>query len=214
MRIKNTPIFGDANLTNYYPLDGNLNDAKGSNNGTASGSISYVNGLWGQALKFTSGNVSFTRGFTQNDNFTIGAWVYLSTVSTYQDIISITGTAGGYGYQMRISDGTFSAGDKLGWHYPAISQGGSTYAMVANKWLHTVMVMTSGTLKYYVNGVNVYSTSAEGTPQTPNGNAYIGGLSADGIIEEAFFYKAVMSDANILLLSRPPQRVLPVYASL
>jgi hypothetical protein len=72
-----------SGMVSWWPGDDNANDIQGGNNGTIQGDITFAAGMVGEAFS-SNGNGSVMIGNPANlqlQDFTIGAWVKLSTTS-------------------------------------------------------------------------------------------------------------------------------------
>lgn len=101
-------------LQALYPLDGNANDVRGSNDGTVNGATVDSNGILGtQCYSFdgtddniNAGNVSDLDIASNDLRFTISAWVNTADNSSNQGIVGKSGTDSGQfaGYYLGFTD--------------------------------------------------------------------------------------------------------------
>ena len=80
----------NVSLTSYWPLVSNVNDAVGSNNGTAT-AVTYTSGLLGGNTATFNGTTSKivltdAASLRPAGDFTIGVWIKTSTTGVYQGI--------------------------------------------------------------------------------------------------------------------------------
>ena len=167
-----------------------------SNISSYSGSGTTINDLSGNGLTGTMSDITYTSPyFSYNGtssrisvpdnallepgtgNFTIEAWVYVTSVSGFRGIISKTNAGGGQtSYRIFINGTNVSStmGDN------AVNS--TSYSLSNNTWSHVVYVFTNGSsLETFINGDSVNSISC-GTITVPNSTAplYIGGETSAG----------------------------------
>lgn len=183
-----TNAFGQAptsGLVAYYPFNGNANDAVGSNHGTINGTPTYPSGVVGNAIRLNAFSVLIPQIITNSTTaFSISIWVKEESLTNND----------GEGY---ISFGDHSdsgwlgilhgdAGRAIEKIYFAVN-GGANIAInpptnYKNNWVNYQMSYSSGTLKAFVNGVNVgqlnsaiikigHNKSGIGTHSWGNGSA-------------------------------------------
>ncbi len=84
IELYDTSLYNDGNLLNYYRLEGNVNDSKGSSNGTNhSVTFSTSTGMFGQGGHFASG--TYFNGSTTQPTSTYSISVWLSHSSASND---------------------------------------------------------------------------------------------------------------------------------
>lgn len=137
--LLNTFLYNDANLTNYYRFEGNANDSKGANNGTAtniSWSSSY--GMYGQGASFNGSSSKIVLGstidtITQNNSML--CWIYPTDGVDRRDIFSnaapsdLWGFTFGVDYTIQLF--TVNTWGSNGKYY---SFNPSTFTEQANRW--------------------------------------------------------------------------------
>ena len=168
------------------------------------------NGQFNRALTFdgaasrvaTSGYL-----FNQIDNWTLSAWIRPADFSTVDQFILYNGDdPSGYGFALNGGGGTngrlmgifgYIRWIDSGYNFPA-----------ANRWYHVVMVRSSGTVKFYVNGIQTPGTDSGSDPYAPNNYFEIGhqpgqpGRYFSGSIDEVKIYnyalipEAIKTDYN------------------
>ena len=167
----------DGNGVALYKLDGDATDESGNYNGTASASLTYTTGLFGQAGLFqnnTNFNVASIDHITMSDitgstSFSVSLWAKLATIvepngGSLVSLVSNTNST----YQLALY-----AGDnterffRAGFGADGTLTAQNTYNfMLDNQWHHIVNVYTGGVnSKVYVDGALV-STVASSSAQT------------------------------------------------
>jgi hypothetical protein len=101
-------------------------------------------------------------------DFTIEMWVYPNSFAGYNTLIEARsgGTVSSYGLFIDITTG------KIYW-YDASGVQLSSSGLTLNAWAHVAVSRTSGVLKLFIAGVQVYS-AANTNAQNPTGNFVIG----------------------------------------
>lgn len=210
-----TNAFGQAptsGLVAYYPFNGNANDAVGSNHGTINGTPTYPSGVVGNAIRLNAFSVLIPQIITNSTTaFSISIWVKEESLTNND----------GEGY---ISFGDHSdsgwlgilhgdAGRAIEKIYFAVN-GGANIAInpptnYKNNWVNYQMSYSSGTLKAFVNGVNVgqlnsaiikigHNKSGIGTHSWGNGSAT--STRFVGSIDNLRIYNRALSDAEVQAL--------------
>jgi len=200
------------NLISYYKLDGNSNDSVGSNNG-ADTSVTYSTGngkvYQGAGLNGTSSHIDTSSVILiATDNFTIAGWINPATFPqlsiAVQNGTDNGGAGGNNGYGFGLGDGLGGSGNKLQGLLSGVAWADSGYYFLnTNIWYHVVMVRTSGTLNFYVNGT-ITSGSNTSTPATPTTLSQIGSQVGirffNGKIDEVGFWNRALSSTEITQL--------------
>jgi N-acetylneuraminic acid mutarotase len=200
-----------ANLVGWWSGDGDARDHTGVNNGTPHLQIGHSGisvGHVGQTFSFQPGeyvSVPDNDSLEMSSQFTLAAWIRPDDVSTDRQIISRFGTSGHYAYQFGLSpNGGFRAD---------YSADGTTYgaviapndSLLAGVWQHVAATFNAGTVKLYVNGIEVASNTSSVTSIYSNGSAElaIGRDSAAtgqyffGAIDEAMVFNRALSPIEI-----------------
>ncbi len=213
-----TPLYSDANLVDYYRLEGNANDAKGSNNGTAS-NISYGTGYgkFGQGASFNGSNSTIitgsNSGVSGSGARSISLWFYCTTTTAD---VALAGygnySASGGGWTLfanRDEGGTGALGLNIGGPGSVYTAAG---AFSNDTWNQVVITYSGGNLstgvKIYLNGVSQsFSVANDGTPNTQNTPIYIGVAHAnsnfsydDGYIDDVAFFSRVLTATEVASL--------------
>lgn len=136
-----------------------------------------------------------TSSLLNNSNFlTVEAWIKVPNVVGTKTIVGNHVGWGGTQFNLRVINNTLNA--FLGDGYYGVSSAAGT--IVADTWTHVSMVYDDTTLKIYINGVVVGSTSvpsgyslANTSPQTFIGNSVFGGEIFQGDIDEVRIWNIV-----------------------
>lgn len=183
-----------------------LNSATNSYNGTSSGgAYTTADGMNNRAGRFDGVDdyISGSVPMTQTDNWTMSAWIYPSTLPQLGMVVSNGNDDNivGDGYAFGIGNGSGSSGSKLQGVNSGVAFIDSGYTFpAANAWYHVAMVRSSGTIKFYVNGIQTASTSAS-VPTTPTVfriGSQTGIRYFNGRIDDVRIYNYVRSQNNII----------------
>lgn len=197
-------------LISYWPLDGNANDAVGSNNGTVV-NAQLTTGLTGGANTaysfdgsgdYINMGANFDQYFDLGDTVTICSWAQSSDWTTDYSVVGTTGTyASGI-----VVFGTYQEKIYLYSNYPSVLPFGATN-LVDGTWNHLCWDMTMGSsLKMYLNGELDYSGSFTKYPTSNIGNLLVGAwrysvnnqyYSINGKIDQVRFYNRSLSADEI-----------------
>jgi hypothetical protein len=194
-----SPLYNDANLKHYYPLDGNSNDAKGSVNGTdVNVTYNAAYGKFGQGASFAgNGVINFS---TTDGDFPVTAstwwcWIKTSDVTTgyhsifnKQDICTIA-THGG-----ELISYVWSPGNEI--HTGQNINNGAWHFVVLTYQYNTV-----GGGKIYLDG----NATPVATFNTGTGNFYKTTAGANsgpsqyftGYLDELAFFDRVLTATEI-----------------
>ncbi len=195
----------------HYPFNGNANDAIGTNHGTASGGAALTTDRFGNtnsAYNFDGVDdfISTANLATnQTDNWTMMAWVKPVSINQFQGSILLNGFdnggGGSNGFSMVMSDNAGSNGNLLMGYFGAVAihSSGGVFA-TNNIWYHVAMLRQSGTVRYYINGVQTSNTYT-GTINTPVGTVLIGAQNGhrfwNGAIDEVKIYNKALTASQI-----------------
>jgi len=218
----------EGNLVAYYKLNsvsGTLtSDSKGSYSGTLT-NFESQSGYWQTSPAFfgpkkcvsLGGNASSSNrryaylnhaGVSENDNFTMMAWVYALDLSTPTSFVCVVydGTAGyaGYGHGFGFD------GDEL----KGFTGKDDTYlptgeTISEDRWYHVAMRRSSGVTQFFLDG-RLLDYSSTTNLWYPNGNFSVGNAiiqgsypnayfdySFDGYIDDVCVFDAALSDQQI-----------------
>lgn len=177
--LSQTTLFSDSTLKAYWPMDGNSNDAKGSNNGTDSSmSYSTTNAKVGSAADFTPQTSKITiADATDVQNIfdgggSIGSWIYPTTTTDDSGrILDKGGDSGTMGWAL-YTTGASGGNTKLSW-FQNFANGSQirveTTSGIPINTLHHVIVTydnssSSNVPAIYIDGASVsYTTNASPT---------------------------------------------------
>jgi hypothetical protein len=174
-------------LVGWWPFNGNANDLSiNANNGTVNGATLTADrfGNANKAYSFDGINdyiqVNNSNNTTLSNDFTVITWVNIFSLNTFNAFLSnasndqpsVSGWVWGYSNFSQPSKRHFQAYPN--WNNSTVAQNGND--VVNNNWVHlaTTYELSSGKLKYYLNGVltdtftTTYSISNSGL------NLYIG----------------------------------------
>jgi hypothetical protein len=216
--IYNASTAGKCTLTGangpigWWPGDGDARDITvNADNGTLQGGASFALGKVGQSFNFdgSTGFVSTANPpTTATDNWTMEAWINPGNLSQLGMVMSNgfdDGTSGN-GYAFGIANGcngnssSCVPGNRLQGLFSGVAffDGGFTFPS-ANQWYHVAMVRDSGTVKFYVNGVQTTGTSTA-IPNTPT-EFRIGSQHGirffNGRVDEPSIYNRVLTGNEI-----------------
>jgi hypothetical protein len=187
------------NCVAYYKLDGNYNDATGTNNGDATSGVSYnaSYGKIGQGMSVTAGYIGIpdNNSLDMSGNMTISCWAQYRGGSGYRTIISKRGT----NWEMGIN------ASHIPYWYDGANVRVASTALTIDTWYHIVGVVTSGNVQIYLNASA--DGSAQSVTMTPNtAKVYIGGVDATvgqpwyGYIDEIGIWSRALSTDEITSL--------------
>jgi hypothetical protein len=206
------PFAMAQNLVGQWSFEGNLLDSSGNNNnGTATGTVGYAPGKFGQALNFTaSGYVTIPNSPSlQTPNFTVAYWALLS--SDEDPDIANKRNAGDSesAWQVNIAENS--------WLQACLFPGGNCWysspispSPVGN-WTHVAVTYDGTTLIGYANGIAVFSQSAPGyLPGNATADITLGapapginGQWFSGLLDELQIYDGALTAAQVYQLANP-----------
>lgn len=212
-------LFGDSGMLSSYNFDGNCNDAKGSNNGTPSGtSYDTPAGCAGQVVKFNANDAHVGYG---NNLFRLNTTGYVAIFCTFfinsagmAGVLADNSINGGYGEtwslqcdagagKMRIRASADSGGSAgmyqlstvqtlvtgVRYRYVAILKSGDN-----NNWKQYLNgVDISGTTQYWGGATTASTVFSDGTT-----NLQLGALSSGGVFTE----ECLASIDNLSIMNR------------
>ena len=195
-----------SGLVARYYLNGNANDAVGTNHGTVVGAVpttdrfgtpnaAYLFNGSSSRIEFPGPPVPF-----QHTNWTIAAWVKSASLSQAGMAVYV-GSDNGIG-----SDGFgfgFNGSAVLQGFFPDMAQGWvSTGASISgtSQWAHVVMLRTNGVTSFYLNGVQTPNTTSlptraptDFTIGSQNGLRYF-----NGSIDDVRIYNRAISTNEVM----------------
>jgi len=207
---------GTTNLVAYWELNeesGTRVDSHASLDLTDNNTVLYsASGVQGNAADFELSNSEYLSRASEaalqtgDIDFTLGAWVKPESIGSIMGIITKWNASPNRDYGLSLNaDGTvrfftFDAGDA--WLYMD-----STATLSAGTWYFITGWHSTATNKVYIK-INDASPEekAVGTPRASTaaefrvGSSNVGPYHFDGLLDEAFFYKKVLSSAELTWL--------------
>ena len=189
-------ILGDDSAVALWKMDGNVDDAGGSYNGTNSG-VTFATGKSGQAGEF-SGSDSMTTSLSVQPPFSLSFWIKTSGL-TARNAALFT-----FGNNTYITEGYGSSGG-FSFHQPGVKEQSSTSGANENgsTWTHVVYTMASLTAnttnqKWYINGSQ---NSLSGGGQGGSFNSYSGNFAINaainGAVDQVRIFNKVLSSSEV-----------------
>lgn len=212
-----TPLFNNAGLVSYWPLNGNSNDAKGASNGTDTNiTYSVANGKYNQGAGYNGSSSKIVLSIAQpTSSYTIVSWLsgnntvadanYRIWDSQESGATPNTGATfvynpslGGSTKNLRVyhNNGAWSTSNNL------------SNVLDTNKYQHVALAWDGSTTRFYLNGTYV-GGGAYSTAITNGGNADIGhgratGTFWNGAIDDVAIFNTALSQEQIQFLSNQP----------
>ncbi|ADJ49064.1 SGNH hydrolase containing a LamG-like domain [Amycolatopsis mediterranei S699] len=193
-------------------------DSAGNHNGTLGGGVSWSAEHGGSAVFDGASGMVSTSGPVLNTakNYSVSAWVKLSSTSTFETVMSQTGTAMG-GFYLQYSAVLKS------WTFLTPQTDSSTAPQTAvhaagppdlNTWTHLAGTfdVTSGNLSLYVNGALAGTVRSPVVPWNATGPLTIGGVVQLNGSANNYFTGAI-SDARVFQKALDPDDVAQLYNS-
>jgi hypothetical protein len=187
----------------YLPFDSSYTDLVGTTSFSQTGSISYVTGLFSQAVSMTNGSWPsaptnyVSSSYALPSTFTISLWFQTPSLTTNSAII-YTNLNPAYVYG-GIS--IYFAGANLYCAYSSVVNNGSATAISVNTWYHILITYNTGSTTLYVNGTQRGSTIS-GT-NSKNGLTIGGGADSggsypfSGLVDDLRVYNRVLTSGEI-----------------
>jgi hypothetical protein len=197
-------------LVGWWPFNGNANDESGNgNNGTVNGATLTTDrfGNAGNAYNFDGINdwieISDNSSLDLNFELTLSAWINTNSISVTQRIIdkSTVGQADSWCFDL----GVMGVGDlRLIVAGSVINQAMSQANIIENNiWTHVLTTYNGTSVKFYVNGIMVYSISQIGSTPSNNNSVRIGVNSLynnewfDGDLDDIGIWNRALSECEI-----------------
>jgi hypothetical protein len=201
---------GQGGLISQWEADGDVEDSKGSNDGTLQGDTTFapgVDGVGDEAFSFDGDGdfvlVPDSLSLNPTTEITVAAWVQATGgQGQHRDIVSKDGENDDRQYLMTASSGNvfrahvgFSSTTSnscvfsTGFH---LLDGGT--GVVLGQWYHVAMTYDGSTLKLYVDGVLDGSCDVSGTMLLTDEPVRIGGGATAGT---PYHLKGLVDDARI-----------------
>lgn len=166
------------------------------------------------SMAFAGGSDRYTGAIVTAaaDNFGIEAWVKSNGSTALNAALAYNGNTGNSGW------GLFRAGAQYGFLYGGVAL--VPVAPISIDWMHLALVRDGGTTRFFVNGLQVHSSTS--VPRVPAGGFMIGGNpnvaneGFDGLIDEVRVFTFapgafVPADLNIVF---PSPKQVPVGSRL
>ena len=207
----NSSAIVTVNFTKQFvsclPFNGNANDENGNNTSTVNGPLLTDNryGQTNAAYSFNGNYIDYSTNLLRKREYTMSAWVLANSIpSGTQYIISqgetstntfqgLAMTSSGWSFQSYTSNGIYSVGSTTGWG--------------ANQWVHLTAVCSYQSLKLYVNGNLVSSTTNNSLIPFKvsdigriGANSSIAGNYFNGKIDDIRLYKGALNDDEVYAL--------------
>lgn len=202
-------------LSIYYKLDessGTVFDSISIYDGTVTGATYGVPGRINTAISFDGSGDYITLGnIPVPAAFSVSAWFKCSDVSSLRSIVGksdLSGIGPGANWSLRLQNST-------GYINSYVKTGASTYDEFTGNinyadgnWHNVVLTFDGNYHKCYVDGVNVYtSTALGGATQTSSTIVYIGKSAhpfvfqyMNGVIDEVGFWIDIITEEQVLKL--------------
>ncbi|MCA2228990.1 LamG domain-containing protein [Nonomuraea aurantiaca] len=175
-----------------------------------SAATTWATGKSGSALSFTSNSsvaqVPHSDSLVMDDALTVEAWACPTQITWSHPILEkgATGTDE-YGLFAAMSNtGSPPSGPaaRVDPYYPGVSSTGSSAVLPTNTWTHVACTFGGGSLKVYVDGVQVAETTGINSivpstnPLRFGQNTYFG-MYYKGLIDEVRIYSTTLTAAQI-----------------
>jgi len=195
-----------AELVGHWKLDGNLDDAAGSANGTFTGGTpGYGAGMVNQSLLFDGADDYLELPLAPSPTvYTISAWLNPASTDAASIIArtSGSGTTTNWSHQLRInSSGVF---EHYTWDGSARTVTGTT-AVEAGAWYFVAAIATNGgDVRLYVNGQEEGTATTVGTLWAAGDRYHVGSSSGnamgwlEGMVDDIRIYDHELTEVEIL----------------
>ena len=200
--VSNTSSTPSGLVAAYSFNDGSgvqTRDSSGqSNTGTIAGATWTTNGKFGSALSFNGTSAWVTiadaNSLDLTTGMTIEAWVNPSSGTGWRSVV-LKETSGGLAYALYSANNGSRPAGYVHTHDDVGVTG--TAAVPLNSWTHLALTYDGATLRLYVNGILVRSTSGHGAAASA-GALRIGGNSVwgeyfRGLIDEVRIYNRALT---------------------
>ena len=208
--IASATAFYQANASNGTTL---VDSSGNNNNATLTGTASFSSGVSGNALTLGGGFAQLPNNITTTiTDFTIAAWVNISTLANWERIFDFG--SGTTRYMFLTPD----AGGTNALRFAITTNGGSGEqqlngpALLANTWYHIAVTLAGSTATLYLDGLPINTNSNMTLHPSSLGNTtqnYLGKsqFTADpaysGSIDDFRLYPLALSAQQILELATP-----------
>lgn len=191
--------FEDATGTKATDFSGNGNTGTLAGSGGANNLPQWVAGKRGKALSF-DGN---------DDRVDLGSGINITTQGSFCLWYNLNSTADSYAEILTKESGTtqftigrYAATDRL-YFYDGTNTDTTALGYGYNQWVHLCVVINSGALQYYLNGVAADTGTTVNPLNTLSANTSIGinnGQNFKGLIDDVRIYNRALSAADVLNL--------------
>jgi hypothetical protein len=192
-----------SSLTHWWTGDNGAQDIIGADDGTTVGSVTYANGVVGQAFQFGSGYLRLSQNYggPSTSEVTVMAWIQTqqSGPSAWQAILSST-TSSFLHFQTSTFGGAAVYTDPGSAQFTEIPSFGPT---PLNVWRHVAMTVKSGDMRIYENGSLISQASTPFTYVTQQDDAvligagYGNGRAFPGLVDELQVYSRALSASEV-----------------
>jgi glucose/arabinose dehydrogenase len=180
-------------------------DTSGNGNGGAISGATWTSaGKFGAALSFNTSRSSYVSvpaaASLQLTALTVEAWVNPSALSGSWRTVVLKERPGGMSYALYANNGS---NQPVGQVYTTAEQNAAgSSSLPLNTWTHLAATYTAGSLKLYVNAVQVAAVSVSGSVVTSSGALKIGGNAIwgeffNGLIDEVRVYNRALAASEI-----------------
>jgi DNA-binding beta-propeller fold protein YncE len=208
-QIDDLEIGGETHL---WPLDGNVNDVIGTNNGVNTG-VTFTNAAkLGSAGVFDGADLINVNTIDLGNSFTLAVWVWIdATATNIQSIMA--NSAGGFttnGFRWYVN--SFNTADRsvlVETGNGAVGNSAKTSAGVVSlsAWNHLALVVnrTAGTANIFVNGTNYTTDATVQTDFNVNAPLHFGEMNngvfrLHGRLDEVATFNRALSSNEIAIL--------------
>jgi hypothetical protein len=203
----NAQTFLTNGLVGYYPFSGNPKDASGNGNNLTNFGATLCPDRFGnsnQAYYFNGSSYlgSSVSPLSQTDNWTVAAWMNPASLSQGYAYVACLGydnggASGENGYAFGLSANQLYA------FFGGIGPFSGNYVFPTNNtWSHVVMLRSSGSTTFFVNGAMINGNIST-TPKTPTAFT-IGSASGlryfNGAIDDVRVYNRALSASEVAQL--------------
>lgn len=207
VELSTTPLSVDGNLISYYPLNGNSNDAKGSNNGVDS-NITYTTGKFSNAASFNGTNSrivpSTQTGIPSGSSpYTFSAWVNVASFASPRTIVGLGNT--GTNNHLNVLKIQSSTQVQNYWWGNDLSA--NTGTLPTSEWMHVVATFDGTTRRIYLNAIIIAQDTPVGK-NTQATNFKIGEFQSEwfsGLIEDLAIFNRALTANEVFDLYTGPQ---------
>jgi hypothetical protein len=195
-------------LVASYSFDENAGavagDSSGNSNGGAVSGATWVIGKYGSALRFNGTSalvrVPDSNSLDLTSAFTIEAWVYPTTSSSWRTVV-MKEAPSGLAYAIYSHNNSNRPAGYVSIGNTDVAVNGSA-ALVLNAWSHLALTYNGSTMLLYINGVQRGSTAKAGAAPITSGVLSFGGNTVwgeyfAGSIDEIRIYNRSLSVAEI-----------------